>query len=512
MLTEAQVIAEHARVRAEHVALICGGATLTYAQLDERANQVVNGLLAFGLKPRGRVGILMKNCAEYFELLYGIGRAGMAVLPINWRLAAPEIAFVLDDAEVECLFFDTAFREIVQSVRADRPHLKQAVEIGASGTTGMEYSTWRAVQSRTDPLCNVTADDVMIQFYTSGTTGLPKGVEIPHRSSRAMRIMETAFQGAWADWSADDVAIVALPNFHLSGTSWALQWLARGATCVVQPQVDPEAFLAAIAAHGVTQLFAIPSVIQMMLDSPSIKGLDTSSLRNIFYGGMPMPAPLLKRALSVLKCDFIQIYGMTENNGTVCYLTPDDHLSGDERLLHSCGRPVAGIDMRICDAEGCDVPCGTVGEVCIRSPSLMKGYWKRPRPDGEVQFGEYYRTGDAGYRDDRGYLFLVDRVKDMIVSGGENIYPAEIERVLQEHPAVAEVSVIGVPDARWGEAVKAIIVARDAHIDPAILIAFARDKIAGYKLPKTIDFVDALPRNANGKVLKRALRERYRAQ
>lgn len=510
ILTEAHMIRQHARALGDHPALISEAETLSYAELDERANQVANGLIALGLEPGGRIAILAKNCVAFFELLYGISRAGMTVLPLNWRLAAPELAAILDDAEVECLFFDDAFTESVRRIQALRAGLGHVIRIGGECRDGADYAAWRRSQKRTDPCCPVAPEDVMIQFYTSGTTGAPKGVQISHRASRAMRLMEVAFQGSWADWSANDVAIVALPNFHLSGTSWAVQWLARGATCVLQTQVDPEAFLKAIETHSVTQLFAVPTVIQMMLDSPTIATLDTSSLRNIFYGGMSMPLPLLRRALSVFKCDFIQIYGMTENNGTICYLTPQDHLSGDEQLLRACGRPVAGIDMRICDADGRDVAFGTVGEICIRSPSLMNGYWKRPELDDEVRFGEYYRTGDAGYRDDRGYLYLVDRLKDMIVSGGENIYPAEVERVLLQHPAVAEIAIVGVPDARWGEVLKAVIVRRDSTVTADALMAFARERIAGYKLPKSVDFVQSLPRNANGKILKRELRDRYR--
>lgn len=509
IVTEADALADNAAIRPDQVALIFGEERIGYGLLDQRATQIANGLLSLDLTPKGRVAILSRNSATYFELLFGIMRAGMTTLPLNWRLAAPEILYILDDAQIECLFYEEAFAAVVDAARAQCPGLRTAISIDGVGDDAM--TTWRDGQSSVRPDVRPDPEDVMIQFYTSGTTGHPKGVQISHRSSRAMRVMEVGKHEDWQQWTSADVAIVALPNFHLSGTSWALQWLARGATCVVHPQVDAQASLEAIEAHGVTQIMTIPTVVQMMLDHPSFANTDTSSLRNVFYGGMRMPAPLLRRAREALGTNFIQIYGMTEHNGSACYLTPADHVHADqdEELLKSCGRPLLNVSMRIMDSEGQEVPLGEVGEVCLSSPSLMNGYWNRPDIADEVMFGDYYRTGDAGYRNADGYLFLVDRVKDMIVSGGENVYPAEIERILYEHPAVVEVAVIGVPDERWGEAVKAVVVRNSDDLTAEDVIAFARGKIASYKLPKTVDFIDALPRNANGKILKRDLRAHY---
>ena len=511
IVTEADALSENASVRPDHTALIFGEERVSYGLLDERATRIANGLLSLGLDPRGRIAILSRNSATYFELLFGIMRAGMATLPLNWRLAGPEIVYILEDARIECVFYEDDFAATVEAARAQCPRLRSAIAIEGTGPDGL--AAWRDRQSTARPEVRSDPEDVMIQFYTSGTTGHPKGVQISHRSSRAMREMEVGRHEDWQQWDSGDVAIVALPNFHLSGTSWALQWLARGATCVVHPQVDAEASLRAIQQHGVTQIMTIPTVIQMMLDHPDFASTDTSSLRNVFYGGMRMPAPMLRRARAALGSNFIQIYGMTEHNGSACYLTPEDHVRADqdEELLKSCGRPLLHVSLRIMDGEGQEVPVGEVGEVCLSSPSLMNGYWNRPDIAGEVMFGEYYRTGDAGYRNAEGYLFLVDRVKDMIVSGGENVYPAEVERILYEHPGVSEVAVIGVPDERWGEAVKAVVVRKDENVTGDELIAFARGRIASYKLPKTVDFLDALPRNANGKILKRDLRAQYAA-
>lgn len=503
VVTEADALASNAAAYPDHLALVFGDERVSYGTLDLRATQIANGLGCLGFKAGARVAVLSRNSATYFELLFGINRAGMTILPVNWRLALPEMVYILKDAEIGCLFYEADFADVVAVAARECPELTKTIAIEGEGAESLV--TWRENQSLERPSVATRPEDIMIQFYTSGTTGDPKGVQISHRSSRIMREMEVSPGGEWLQWDSSDVAIVALPNFHLSGTSWALQWLARGATCVVQPQVDPGAFLKAIEEHRVTRLMAIPTVVQMMLDHPELPATDTSALRTIFYGGMPMPAPLLRRARQALKCDFAQIYGMTENNGTVCYLTPADHEAG-EALLKSCGRPLPAVSLCIKDQDGRDLTAGQIGEVCIDSPSLMSGYWKQPDLTAASKHGRYYRTGDAGYLDTDGYLYLVDRTTDMIVSGGENIYPAEIERILVEHPGVIELAVVGVPDRRWGEAVKAVVVRRDESLTEAALIAFARAKVADYKLPKAVEFVERLPRNANGKILKRQLR------
>jgi acyl-CoA synthetase (AMP-forming)/AMP-acid ligase II len=505
IVTEADALARNAAQWPGKTALIYGDDRVSFGRLDEAASRIANGLNALDLPAHGRVAILGRNSATYFKLLFGIIRADMTVLPLNWRLAPPEIAYILGDAQVECLFYETSFSDVVALAKAEYPSLRDCIPI--DGETPDALSAWMSAQSPVRPQSHSMPEDIMIQFYTSGTTGYPKGVQVSHRASRVMRDMEVAMGGEWLRWTAVDVAIVALPNFHLSGTSWALQWLARGATCVIHPQVDPGAFLRAIQDHGVTQIMAIPTIVQMMLDHSLFPEIDTASLRNIYYGGMPMPAPLLRRARAALNCDFVQIYGMTENNGSACYLSPQDH--DREDLLAACGRPLPPIQLKIMSPDGEELPTGDIGEVCIKSPSLMSGYWNRPDIADETYFGDFYRTGDAGFVNAEGYLHLVDRTKDMIVSGGENIYPAEIERVLVEHPDVLELSVIGVPDERWGEAVKAVVVPRTASLTAEELTNFARGKIAGYKVPKSVDFVEALPRNANGKILKRELRDRY---
>jgi acyl-CoA synthetase (AMP-forming)/AMP-acid ligase II len=533
-VTEADALRHHSQQQPEHAAIIFRDRVTTYRELDSASNRIANGLLAAAGERRvpstargGRVAVLARNSSDFFELLFGIVKAGMTVLPVNWRLAVPELTTILNDAEAEVLFVEDTFAAVVPQLRASCPTLAHVIVTGepvhgtgdigsqvvndparlAAAPDSLHLATWRATYDEADPDIAASPDDIMIQFYTSGTTGDPKGVQISHRSSSAMRRIEVESGEDWMQWNASDVAIVALPNFHLSGTSWALQWLARGATCVVQEQVDPDAFLRAIPRYRVTHLFAVPTVIDMMLASPSVTALDLSSLRVIYYGGAPMSPALLTRALAAFRCSFVQIYGMTENNGTISYLTPSDHSQADPRLLGSCGRPLPSIDLRILDDAGREKRAGEVGEVCIESPSLMSGYWRREALTRSSFHGRHFRTGDAGYRDERGYLFLVDRLKDMIVSGGENIYPAEIERILFRHPAIADVAVVGAPDPRWGEAVVAVIVRRTQELGTDEVIRWVKPHLAAYKAPKRVVFVDALPRNANGKVLKRVLRD-----
>ena len=505
LATEADTLRRNAALRPDHLALLFGDRRTGYATLDLRSNAVANGLLARGSAGQQRIALLTRNNDWFFEILFGSAKAGHVALPVNWRLAPREIAHILRDAGATCLFIGPDFADTVPTLRALGVPLPQVIVLDDAG-----YVTWRDSQQTADPLIDVSPDDIFIQLYTSGTTGHPKGVQISHRASLAMRRIEVSTGGLWTDWSAADVAIVAMPNFHVGGTSWALQWLARGATCVVQAQVDPREMLEAIGSQGVTQLFAVPTVLGMMLDDESCTARNFSGLKYIHYGAAPIDPDLLLRCMDRFGCGFIQYFGMTETNGVVSVLEPHDHDLARPHLLKSVGKPYPALNLKILDASGEPLPANTVGEVCVRTPALMTGYWQNPDATALSRHGEYYRTGDGGYLDGQGYLFLVDRIKDMIVSGGENVYPIEVERALMEHPQVADVAVIGVPDARWGEAVVALVVAAGEAPAPAELIGFARDRVAGFKVPKSIEFLDALPRNAAGKVLKRDLRETYK--
>jgi fatty-acyl-CoA synthase len=509
LATEADTLRRNARKFADRGATIYGSRRLTYAELNSLANQVANGLVKEVGGRQRRIAFLARNSDLFFEALFGIAKAAHVSLPVNWRLSAPEIAYILRDAGARFLFLDPDFEDILPELRSNGVELDHIIVLGASNAGNAAYTPWRDSHSDRDPLVTVEPDDTFIQMYTSGTTGHPKGAEITHRSSMMMRVVEASSGEPWTKWDESDIAIVQMPNFHVAGTSWALQWLARGATCVIQTQVNPREMLEAIEKHGVTQLFAVPTVLQMMLDDETCTSHDFSRLKLIHYGASPIP-PLLMRRLSIFGCDLVQYYGMTETNGVVSFLSPDMHRTGDPKILLSVGRPYPALDIRIIDDSGAELPRGTTGEICIRTPAMMKGYWNRPEDSTASRHGDYHRSGDAGYMTQDGLLYIVDRVKDMIISGGENIYPAEVERTLCEHPAVREVAAVGVPDPKWGESVKAVVVAKQ-NVTAEELSAFLSGKLARYKMPKTYEFVAELPRNAAGKVLKRELRRRYAA-
>jgi long-chain acyl-CoA synthetase len=373
------------------------------------------------------------------------------------------------------------------------------------------FEAWRDAAGGGPPDVAITSADVAVQLYTSGTTGRPKGAMLTHANIVVPRRLAAQADLDWNRWGPEDVSLVAMPVAHIGGTGWGVVGLINGAKGVVAREFDPTKVLDFIEKDRVSKMFMVPAALQVVVRLPRARQVDYSRLTHILYGAAPIPLDLLRECVAVFGCGFVQQYGMTETTGTVVYLPPEDHDPDGGVRMRSAGLPLPGAELRILDEHGQVLPPGEVGEVAVRSPANMAGYWKLPEATAlAVDADGWLRTGDAGYLDADGYLFIHDRVKDMIISGGENIYPAEVESAVYGHPHVAEVAVIGVPDDTWGEAVKAVVALKPgAPEDPADIIAFAKGRIAGFKAPKTVDFIGALPRNASGKILRRELREPY---
>jgi len=500
----------HATQRGDAEAFLYEGRRTSYAEFDRHVSQVGNGLRAAGCGEGSRVGFLDKNSDLFYEIVFGAARIGAVSVGINWRLAPPEVAYILNDSRAEVLFVGPDFVGLAEKIRGDLEHVRQIVCMEPGHSEWPDYLTWRDGQDDADPGVAVSGDDVAIQMYTSGTTGHPKGVQLPHRCFFDLQNLPPADDMAWNEWTPSDVSLVAMPSFHIGGVGYGVWGLRSGARLVILPEFEPGLALETIEAEGITKAFMVPAAIRLCVQHPDAATTDFSSLQTVMYGASPIPLDLLREAIATFHCGFAQLYGMTETTGAATYLPPQDHdVDGNERM-RSAGKPYPGVTIKVIDGDGKPLPPGEVGEICISSPANMTGYWNLPDATAKTLVDGYIHTGDAGYLDKDGYVYVHDRVKDMIVSGGENIYPAEVESAIFGHEAVADVAVIGVPDERWGEAVKAVVVKKPGTETTAdSIIGFARERIAGYKCPKSVDFIDELPRNPSGKVLKRELRKPY---
>ena len=499
----ADVIRRHAARQPEAVALRHGERELGYGELDERSNRLAQALLARGVGAGTRVAYLDRSSPEVLELLFAASKVGAVLVPLNWRLATPELAAVLADAQAPVLIAGPAFREVAGEVLQRLSPAPDLVVVGEG------YERWLAAHEPFDPGARGDADDVIVQMYTSGTTGVPKGVLTTHANLAVTA--QTSLR-----WGFDErsVSLTPLPMFHIGGIGWAYCGLWHGATTVLVSEFDAEGVLDTLERLHVTNAVLVPTMLQMLTAVPGAGERDYGSLRSIAYGAAPITTTVLKASLRTFGCALFGLYGLTESTGGVVALEPEDHDPGGprEHLLRSAGRPYPWVELRVADpVSGRPLGPREVGEVWLRGPNVTPGYFNRPAetaaaltPDG------WLRTGDGGYVDEDGFLFLTDRIKDMIVSGGENVYPVEVEEALAQHAGVADVAVIGVPHPHWGEAVKALVVPRPGARPAAEdLLAFARERLAGYKLPRSVDFVAELPRTPSGKVLKRELRSRY---
>ena len=487
-------------------AVTFGDRTWTWSQWNERIRRLAGALTEQGVTRGDVVAFLDKNHPACVETTLAAASLGAATAIINFRLAADELDYVLNDCGAKLLIVGAELKADVEKIRAKLTTVEHVVTVTPDGADGDEYEALLADATPVDRSPDVESDDVAIIMYSSGTTGRPKGVSL----TQANLIAHT--ESAFAGWELDegDKNLVAMPLFHVAGSSYMQLGLHTGVASYMTRDVDG-AQLAGGILSGANRTFLVPAVLAKVLESGDDAVKLFSALKTYGYGASPMPLPLLRQALAAWPdTDFIQAYGLTEVGGVISLLAPEDHRNGDEDRMGSAGRVVPGAEVRVVDPDSlADVAQGEQGELWFRSKQLMKGYHNKPDATKEAITDDgWFRTGDIGRVDDDGYIFVEDRLKDMIISGGENIYSIEVERVLAEHPAITEVAVIGVPDEKWGESVKAVV-ALEGEVSEKDIIAFARERLAAYKCPRSVDVVDELPRNPTGKVLKKDLRKEY---
>ncbi len=500
-----------AREKGDQLCIECGERRFDYRQALAHTNRLANALRSQGLGQGDRFAVLAKNCLEYPLVYFAGSKTGAVPVPLNYRLAPPELAYITRDAGAKLVIARGELVEQIDSVRGELGDVKTWVSLDGPRPQGwIDYGEWLADQPEQAPDHRAQPGDDLYQMYTSGTTGRPKGAVLTQHAVNANLVQQMAAMAPYPD----DHTLVVAPIYHAAAALTAIGSITFGSSMVVHEDFVPADVVHALSEGGVTRTTLVPAMIQACLVFvPDAAERRYDRLRLIVYGASPIAADVLRKAIDVFGCDFAQGYGMTETTAALTFLSPASHreaLAGRPELLLSAGRPIPGTEVRIVDANDQPVPTGSIGEIVGRGDQLMRGYWNLPEATEEALRGGWMHTGDAGILDEEGYLYIQDRTKDMIVSGGENVYPREVENALFEHPAVADVAVLGVPDEKWGESVKAIVVKREGHeVGADDLVEFCKGRLAGFKRPRSVDFLDELPRNASGKVLKKDLREKY---
>jgi acyl-CoA synthetase (AMP-forming)/AMP-acid ligase II len=486
--TVAEVARWWARRRPELPAIWFEGRTRTWGELDASSSSLAAGLVStLEIQPGDRVAVLDKNTDSYLELLFALDKAGAVATPVNWRLTGSEVAKVVGDAKAVAIVVGDEFRSNADSC----------------GVRVIGFDELPRKDDR-DPRRDEESQ-VTWQLYTSGTTGLPKGAMIT--GLNLFGGLTGVFVVEVPELRVEGRALVAMPLYHIGGCGWALAAMASGSTAVVIKEFNPGEVLDVFEQQRIETGFLVPAALLFLTSVPGAQNRDYSALRNVLYGASPISQAVLERSIATFGCRFTQVYGLTETTGAITFLQHEQHQG--ERLF-SCGRATFGADMKVVDAAGNEVPRGEIGEIVYRGPGTMQGYWDKPADTAATVRDGWLHTGDAGTEDPDGFFYIKDRIKDMIISGGENIYPAELESVLAGYPDVADVAVIGVPDDQWGETVKAIVVRKaGSKMTGEQLIEWSRSRLAGFKLPRSVDFVESIPRNPSGKILKRQLRDPY---
>lgn len=502
----AALLSTNSRRYGDRTAIAYAERRVSFAELEQRANRVANGLVAEGIAPQSRVAVLDRNAETFFDILFGTASANAVLVTINFRLAPPEIEYILADSGTELLFVGADFQDQIAELRERLPALKRIIVL--SDEAGSEFERWCSGQGSDTPQRSIDPASGAMQMYTSGTTGNPKGVELSHR---AMVNAARAGLGVWPFLYEDNSAVLGtMPLFHIAACNLCIAALYAGARAELLREASPAELADIIPSQGISLVPLPATVIHAMLRLDDIGEKDFSSLQVMLVAGSGIAVELLREAGRVFDCGFALSYGATEMCGGVSYLGPGECVHDGGRRLESAGRVLPNSQVRILDQQGVELAAGEIGEVVTRSNRLMTAYWNRPEATAQALREGWFYSGDAGYMDEDGYLFIVDRLKDMVISGGENVYPSEIEQVMHTHPAIEDVAVVGIPDEKWGEALLAFVIVKSGSAtDAASLEEYLRARLAGFKVPRRYEFVDEFPRNATGKVLKRSLREPY---
>jgi len=485
-----------------------GSRRYTYRELNDRANRLANAFLADGIEKGERVGLLLMNSAEFMEAFFALGKIGAVVVPLNWRLVADELEFILKDSGTKRLIFDDDFASTVGDLesRGDKTDIDQWLQVVASGNDddreafAVSYATFRDAASSDEPECTAEDDDMLYIMYTSGTTGLPKGVVHTHGTS----LWGVITISATARYYDPERYLACLPMFHVGALTPLAVNVYLGATSFVMRTFNPVDAWKTIEREKLTSGLMVPAMLNFMLQVPNYEDFDWSTMRWIMTGAAPVPVALTQKFQS-MGIDIQQVYGLTETCGPACLMDATNAI----RKPESTGKSFFHTEVKIAAEDGTELPIGEAGEVWVKGKHIMREYWNRPEANAETLVDGWLRTGDVAVMDDEGFVAIQDRIKDMIISGGENVYPAEVEGVLMGHPGITEAAVIGQASDKWGESPLAIVVKNDESLSESEIMTYCQDKLARFKQPKAVAFIDVIPRNPSGKILKRVLREQY---
>ncbi len=500
----------------DKVAIVFEGKRYTFSQLNDRVNSLVNALSKLGVEKGDRVAVLQVNCNQCVEAYFAVAKLGAIYVPLNFRVKGDELTYMLNSSEANTLFIGERYIDLVNSLRSGLTSMKNFISIESKHDGMLYYEDMLSSSPSEEVFTEISDDDTTILMYTAGTTGLPKGVMLSHNSF-AIYVLENVTP---ADPELDERNILTVPLYHVAGIQAMMAAIYGGRTLIMERQFGAVEWMELVEAEKANRAMMVPTMLKQLIDHPDFSKHDLSCLQVITYGAAPMPLEVIKRAMEVFPgVSFINAFGQTETASTITTLGPEDHIiTGTEeerekklKRLSSIGRPMSDVEMKVVDEEGRELPLWQVGEIVARGPRVMTGYWKdKEKTEKTIDKEGWVHTGDMGYMDEDGYFFLAGRATDMIIRGGENISPEEVEAVLHSHPKIEEAAVVGIPDEEWGEQPRAVVVLKQGETaTPDEIIEYCRAKMSSFKRPRSVIFVNELPRNPMGKVLKRVLREQY---